>query len=141
MSPFLFIPAPFPVSSSTLPTFSYLPTNSFSVFPPQLTAGLHVPAFQTPSATNASYFLNYWHLSFLSFVSLSRSIWLGKFILFFSPPLLSSSCDRPPVFSHINHLETFFQGCPDELEAPLPLPPRRHAPPGRRPSLASPALG
>ncbi|TWW64609.1 leucine-rich repeat-containing protein 17 isoform X3 [Takifugu flavidus] len=32
------------------------------------------------------------------------------------------SCDRPPVFSHINHLETFFKGCPDELEAPLPLP-------------------
>lgn len=88
----------------------------------------------------ASYFVNYWHFFFELCVSVKINLGWKMNSLFFSP-LLSSSCDRPPVFSHINHLETFFKGCPDELEGPFPLPPRRHAPPGRRPSLASPALG
>lgn len=43
MSPFLFIPNPFPVSSSALPTFSYVPTNSLGMV--QLPAGLHMPAW------------------------------------------------------------------------------------------------
>lgn len=43
MSPFLFIPNPFPVSSSALPTFSHVPTHSFSMV--QLPAGLHVLAW------------------------------------------------------------------------------------------------
>lgn len=88
MSPFLFIPAPFPVSSSALPTFSYLPTNSFSVFPSQLTAGLHVPASQTPSATICFLFSELLALVFFELcVSVKINLaWKINSLFFSSPP-------------------------------------------------------